>query len=436
MALAPGHRTSDVIIIGGGVLGLSVAVHLRWRGLSVTILERDRIGDGTSTRGFGTVSALGRRPASYLRLMLAAQAYYPDFADRLGSPDIYRITGALALVRDEGELVARRSLIAEQEAVAGYASGEVLDGPALRKLEPALRDAFPWGVYRAHDGTLEPAALLGALRHAAIREGGAIVEGARVEATVRQGNSWHVETPIGTFSSPVLVNCAGVWAEQVGQMADVQIPVRSVRGQIVVVAKGEQVLRRPVGWSGKLDVRQATDGRYWLGTVEQPDSWNLDVRREDTATILGRVAETFVGIADQPVSEVWAGLRPVPADGLPLIGRMDGVADYHVAVTHGGLSFCGVIGRGLAALIAGEPADSVLAPFDPNRPMPGWRRSDSPIDAIASEIHASATRHGMRTDATDWTRVAAIASRSTAAGQRLAAASTDRSLPTSRQNRP
>jgi len=428
MVARPAVRTSDVVVAGGGVVGLSVAVHLRWLGASVTLLERDRIGAGTSTRGFGTVSALGRAPATYLRLMLAAQDYYPELMDRLGCPDLYRVTGAIALIRDEGELQARRPLLDEQGAVDGYEPPDVVNVAALREIEPALGDGYRWGVYRAEDAQLEPAGLVEGLRAAAVREGVTIVQGARVDETRREGDAWRVETPAGIFASPVIVNCAGVWAEQIGRLADVVVPVRCVRGQIVVVAAGDQVVRTPVSWSERVDIRQASDGRYWLGTVEQVDSWDLEVRAEDTATILGRVSRTLSGIADRPISEVWAGLRPVPADGLPLVGRATDADGYFVAVGHGGLSFCGVEGRGLAAHIAGGAVDPLLAPFAPDRPMPGWQSPQADATDILPELVASATRRAMRTDGTDWSRVATVASRSVGASRRVADASAGRPL--------
>jgi glycine/D-amino acid oxidase-like deaminating enzyme len=423
MATPAVGRTSDVIVIGGGVVGLSVAVHLRWLGVSVTLLERDRIGAGTSTRGFGTVSALRRRPASELRLMLAAQSYFPALADRLGCPEIYRVTGALALIRDERELDAHLALTADQRAVEGFVPPDVLDAATLREIEPALGDAYRWGVYRAEDAQVEPRELVEGLRAGAVRHGVSLIQGARVEATRRQADVWRLDTPAGTFTSPTVVNCAGVWAEQVGRLAGMSIPARCVRGQVVVLEAGDKAVQTTVSAPGRVDIRQASDGRYWLGTVEQVDSWDLDARAEDTAGILERVSETLSGIADLPISEVWAGLRPVPADGLPLVGPLAGAEGYFVAVGHDGLSYCGVEGRALAAHIAGGAMDPLLAPFDPKRPMPGWQPPQTGATETLPELLASATRHAMRTDGTDWSRVATIASRSSAASRRMTQAS-------------
>jgi hypothetical protein len=107
-----------------------------------------------------------------------------------------------------------------------------------------------------------------------------------------------------------------------------------------------------------------------------------------------------------------------------------GADGYFVAVGHGGLSFCGVEGRGLAAEIAEGRVDPVLEPFDPNRPMPGWQVPEGTPDEIEAELLARAAHMAMRTDGTDWSRVATVASRSGAASRRVTGAAVDRPLRT------
>jgi hypothetical protein len=198
----------------------------------------------------------------------------------------------------------------------------------------------------------------------------------------------------------------------------------------VVVEAGGPNVRGSVTWPGVLDVRQAIDGRYWIGTARQVGSSDLAVRADETAAILGRVEETFTGIADRPISAAWAGLQAMPADGLPLVGRVSDADDYYVAVGQGALSFCGVEGRGLASQITGGPIDPLLASFDPARPSPGWQPSDSDVAPTATQLTAGASRLAMRTDTTDWARVGTTASWSGAAGKRLASGSRGRPLRT------
>lgn len=423
-------QVTDVIVVGAGVVGLSVAVHLRWLGVAVTVLERDRVGDGTSSRGFGTVAAQSRRPHSYLRLMLAAQSYYPEFVDRLGCPGVHRVTGSITLLRDRAELDARRALIDDQQSLAGYDAGEVLDSQALHEVEPALGDAFPWGQYRAADGQVEPAALLDGLRVAAVREGADLVQGAGVQAMTHDGTVWLVTTPVGSFAAPAIVNSAGVWSGEVGKQAGLTVPVSAVRGQIVVLRSRERFLTSTIGWPGRSDIRQAEDGRVWLGTVDERDSWDLRVRAGDTAAILQRAVEIVPGLEGAAIDEAWAALRPVPADGLPLIGAQARLIGYHVAVGHGGLSFCGVEGRGLAQQIVNGQLDPLLAPFDPNRPMagPAVAASGAPV---SPDLLARAARYDMRTGATDWANVATVVERNEKATTTLARAVAAQPLRTS-----
>ncbi|CAN5819009.1 FAD-dependent oxidoreductase [soil metagenome] len=414
-------RASEVLVVGAGVVGLSVAAHLRWLGVPVIVLERERTGGGTSTRGFGTVAAQSRPPGHPLRLHLAALDYYPEFVARLGCADAYRVSGSISLIRTEAELAARRGLIVGQGRDDGYDPGQILDAAALRSIEPALGDAFGWGQYRAADGHGEPGRLLDGLRRAATDAGAELVEGAAVQGVRMIGDTWQADTAVGRFEARVLVNCAGVWAGALARSAGLSLPVQSVRGQIVVLAARPPMLKATISWHGRTDIRQGDDGRVWLGTVEQSGSWDLRVRANDTREIVERAVEAVPSLDDGVIAEAWAALRPVPTDGLPLVGQLAGAPGYFVAVGHGGLSLCGVEGRGLAAQIAGSDVDPLLATFDPNRAMPELALHAS-ASAISERVLARLTVDGMRTEATDWAQVGTYVARSEEATAKLARA--------------
>ena len=155
-----------------------------------------------------------------------------------------------------------------------------------------------------------------------------------------------------------MVNCAGVWAADVGRLADVSIPVQSVRGQIAVTPPQPPLLGRPL-----VDVRQAADGRVWMGTVNQPGDWDLAIRAEDTQTILHIAGRQVPAVRALGVERVWAGLRPIPADGHPILGAVDGQPGHHVAVTHSGYTLCPIVGRLVAEAIDTGSTPLLMAPF-------------------------------------------------------------------------
>jgi sarcosine oxidase subunit beta len=337
---------ADVIVIGAGVIGCSVALHLRRAGLSVLVLERERLGAGTSSRSFGLVWAQSKTPACYLELTLASIAYYPEFLASLGDDCDYQRPGGLILIETEEQAQALRALMAEQMKAPGF-SVEFLDPQQARELEPALSASLLGATFSPHDGHLDPQKLIAALGRALQRAGVEVHDRATVNGLHAVGGAWVVETTAGRFRAEVVVNCAGVWAPQVARLIGVALPVRPVRGQVLVTKPLPPLLRHPTP-----DVRQAADGRVWMGTIYQPDDWDLNVREEDSRTIHALARRQVPALRGVAAERAWAGIRAIPDDGHPILGPVPGVPGYYVAVSHSGITLCPIIGKLLAAAIA------------------------------------------------------------------------------------
>jgi len=155
-----------------------------------------------------------------------------------------------------------------------------------------------------------------------------------------------VETTVGTYSAGSVVNAAGVWAREIASRSGVDLPVDEVRGQVVVSDVRPRLLHHPTP-----DVRQAPDGRVWMGTVHERDDWDLAPRASDTARILSMAARLVPALAGVTVERVWAGLRAIPRDGFPIAGPVPGQPGHFVAVTHSGITLAAVLGPLMRDLI-------------------------------------------------------------------------------------
>jgi sarcosine oxidase subunit beta len=371
----PNTKTTDCIVVGAGLIGLSTALHLRWRGLSVRVVERGRVGDGTSSRASGWVCAQLRTPNELLALVLASLAYFPEFLRRLGDECQYAVCGSLVVFDSDEQLEQRRLLDAEQRHIAAYAGAQFLSEREVHELEPALADHIGAGSYFADDAHVDPRRLLDAMLIAARRDGVVVHEGAAVESTRRDGG-WSVTTPVGRFDADNVVNASGAWAPAVAELAGLELPVLPVAGQLLVTQPRPGLVRACVvsqpdpRFAGRsaCGVRPAADGRLWLGTTYRGGSFDTTITADDTRTILAGAENVFPGLRGIEVEQAWAGVRPVPADLLPIYGAVPGVGGYYAAVPVAGLAESAIAGQLVAELVVdGESAIPSAAALSPDR---------------------------------------------------------------------
>ncbi|MGH2383422.1 MAG: NAD(P)/FAD-dependent oxidoreductase [Candidatus Limnocylindria bacterium] len=357
------HRGGDVLVVGAGAIGASVALHLGRLGMSVQLLDGEAPprGRGTSGRSFGLIWAQSKAPNTYLELSLASVEYYPDFLASLGDDCDYRRPGGLILIETEGQRRDLRELMQSQTHTPGFVV-DFLDAAEVRDLEPALSDNLLGATFSPHDGHIDPRKLVFALHRACESSGVRITSDAPVTRAARRHDAWMAETSVGVFEAAVLVNCAGAWAAELARMVGADLPIEIVRGQIVVSTPQPHILSHP-----SLDLRQAPDGRVWMGTIHQHGDRSLETRPEDTRSVL-RIAERQVPrLSGVTVERVWAGLRGVPVDGHPIIGAIPGLQDAYVAVGHSGITLSPIAGKLTAELIATRRVPELLRPFGPER---------------------------------------------------------------------
>lgn len=357
---------SECIVVGGGLIGLSTALHLRWRGAAVRVLERARIGDGTSARASGWISAHLRTPNELLAVVVASLGYFPELVARLDDDCAFGRCGSLVVLDSDEQLEQRRLLDADQRRVAGYGGAVFLDGPGVRELVPTIAPHITAGAYFAGDAQVDPGRLLQALFRAAVRDGVVVHQGAEVTAVERDGSGWRLETTIGSFAAGTVVDAAGAWAGEVAARAGCDLPVLPIAGQLLVSVPVSRITEPCViyqpdprfGNRFACGVRQAQDGRLWLGTTYRPGSFDTTVTADDTRTILGGASTIFPSLATVVVEQAWAGVRPVPADLVPAYGALPGVEGFFAAVPVAGLAECAFAGKAVADLVL----DGTVAP--------------------------------------------------------------------------
>ena len=322
-----GTSAPDVAVVGGGPIGLAIALRAQQRGASVVVLDSG--GDGAWRHAAGMLAPVteahpGEDPL--LEQCLESHRRWPDFAAELGIE--VRTTGTLAVARDRDDAEALDRLHAFRTRL-GLPSERLLPS-AARRAEPALAPTVRLALDAASDWSVDPHALVTAL-HARVP-----VRSLRVKslAEIRAGR---------------VVLAAGAWS---GQLADVA--VRPVKGQVLRL-RGPEIVERTVRTLDAYLVPRG-DGRYVLGATMEERGWDTAPTAGGVFELIRDMSEVVPGILELEIESVGAGVRPATPDNLPLVEeREDGLI---VATGHyrNGILLTPLTADTVAAMLAGVPA--------------------------------------------------------------------------------
>jgi sarcosine oxidase subunit beta len=357
--------TTRVVIVGGGLMGLSTAFHLRRAdaGTRVTVLEQARVGAAASGASAAGVRAMGRDPAERA-LALASLARWPGLDAELEAPTRYRRTGGLRLALDEATWLAAGSWAAEQRA-AGVPV-EVVDERAARALAPGIAPGCLGGVHAPIDGQAEALPATEAFAHAARRLGARVEEGVGVRALeVEGGRVVGVERDDGAREAcEVAIVAAGAWSAALLGGIGVTLPIETRPLQMLLTAPGAQALRPVLGaFDRRLSLKQLDDGAYligggWPARVTDHAGNRYEILDESVRASLETARAAFPAVAGCAIARSWAGLEAFTPDDLPILGPTPGVGGLLVAAGFSGHGFAlsPMIGDILARLATGRDA--------------------------------------------------------------------------------
>ena len=351
-------KTWDVIVVGGGIIGLSLSIALRKRGLRVLLVERGEPGREASHAAAGMLADCAlETPAALQPLATASARMYPEFVHELQDE-----SGMKVDLRDQGTL-----LFPSPECVSGqsdFFSENPLPAP-LAELEPALADLKVPASY-LKERSLDPRALVAAAFKAAEHRGVDISSGATVsDIVLSNGRVSGIDTDRTSYRSPNVVNCAGAWA---GNFPKHGFPTRPVKGQMLAVACHRNDLLHHVIRTPEVYLVPRSDGRILIGSTMEEAGYD---KRTDADTIhrLQQAAIRMVpALAEARILEDWAGLRPGTPDDLPILG-VTSTPGYFAATGHfrNGILLTPVTAHILAQVITGASPEFDISAFSPMR---------------------------------------------------------------------
>jgi glycine/D-amino acid oxidase-like deaminating enzyme len=362
-----GGRNGSVVIVGAGILGCSIAVHLVDRGVRPVLIDPDRPGQGASTGSFASISAFGKDPAAWFQLAVAGVSGWTRFADRLGGQVGLRRGGEVRWTADPGAGRQLAELLARSRE-RGYPVRGVGEAELAELLPGARIGPLSAASFAPNDGQVEPPLVLAACR-AVLEEAG--VEFLTGRARVHlDDDGVRVEAGHEVLHPRTTVLAAGAEAVQVAAAVGLEVPTVASPGMLVqtrpLAPLTDRVVYLPAGPGPAVHLRQRADGSVLIGegTQETPAT---NPGLHHARALLAQAARFFPVLAGAGVDRWWLAYRAMPADRLPIVGPLPWLDPLYLAVSHSGVTVAPVLGRLVAKEVAEGTDDGLLAPFRPGR---------------------------------------------------------------------
>ena len=319
--MTDGTTTSDVLVIGGGIIGLAIADALAEEGREVTVVERGRVGRGATWAAGGMLSPLAEaeEPGPFLELARRSMELYPAWVaaieDATGRDVGLHRDGKTLVAFDESEVEALRARYAWQSA-AGHPV-RWLDSEEVRALEPGVAAEVGAGLHLPEDGRVDPRRLVEALAAVARAKGAALREETPVEALLTSGDRVvGVRTPAGPLHAGIVVLAAGAWAPGLAGS-----PPNPVKGQMLELAPEGRPVRAVVSAPGAYLIPRSTPAgpRVVVGATMEDAGFDESTDPATLDALHAAAGRAVPALADAPRSDAWAGLRPGSPDGMPTL---------------------------------------------------------------------------------------------------------------------
>jgi len=336
----------DVIIAGAGIIGVSLALELRERGLAVLVLDRGGPGGEASSAAAGMLAPSDPETPPALRpIAFESARMFPEFVRKLetaGKMQVdFRRAGTIALLHDEPAPAEYRSLSTDE----------------LQRLEPSLKNAGQ-AIFFVQEDSVDPSLLMQAALAAARNVGVEIRGHIAVKDIRRRGDALEVVTTTDTFAARCAIDCRGAWSGP---------PVRPRKGQMLYVqpqaAMLQHVLRAP-----DVYLVPRSSGKVLIGATVEDVGYDKSVDPATIHSLFSAAAKYLPELASAPIIQSWAGLRPGTPDGLPILGATE-MPGVFIASGHfrNGILLAPVTAKIMADLVEGRPSPLDIGAFEPSR---------------------------------------------------------------------
>ena len=377
-------RSADVVIIGAGVIGASIAYHLSKENIQAVVLDKKEIATGSSGACEGLLLLQSKKPGIHLDMALESIRRFPDLIEDLDQAIEYENKGGLVVIETEDELDAMRIFVEKQKKHDVDVS--LLNAEQAREKEPALSENIIGATFSPLDSQVNPLLLNRGMLQSAQKAGATLFSNTRVEAIeLTQNRVAAVQTDKGKIETRIVINAAGTYAAQIGEMVNLSIPIKPRRGQILVTEAAPPILQRcllsakyiaakfnpKIAEAGGVGfaVEQTANGNILIGSTREFVGFDKDTTYDGIHTIARAILQVIPGIVNLNIIRAFAGLRPYTPDGLPILGQVELIDGFIMAAGHegDGITLAPITGAMIARLVAGKEAQFPIDEFKMER---------------------------------------------------------------------
>jgi glycine oxidase len=367
------QRSPDVVIVGGGIAGMTTAYYLAKARVTSVVVERDAIGSHASGFAYGGLSPLSGFgiPGPHAEIaqdgMLLHRELSKSLVEETGIDVDFRVRSSLALAFTEADVRRLQAALPWQQRQPGYAASW-LDVAEARRVEPRISEETLGAALIEGTADVEPYRLVLALTRTAELLGVTVRHGRAIGLRRDSGRVTGVVLEREVIACSTVVLALGPWSGEVSAWIGVPIDVRPLKGQILRLKAPGPPVDCSVGW-GHNYATTKTDGLLWAGTTEEEagfDEESTPAARDEIGAALVRM---LPAMADAQLAHQTACLRPVASDGLLVLGRVPGLEHVYVVTGAGrkGILYGPAMGRAIADLVLGRHTRVALEPFAPER---------------------------------------------------------------------
>ena len=367
------ESSADVVVVGGGIAGLTTAYYLAKAGVPSVVVERDAIGSHASGFAYGGLSPLSGFgiPGPLAEIAQDGMRLHRELSksllDETGIDVDFRVRSSLALAFTEADVRRLKAALPWQQQ-PGYAV-RWLDAADARRVEPRISDETIGATLTEGGGAVEPYRLVLALTRAAEHLGVTVRHGRAIGLRKEGGRVTGVVLEREVLSCATAVLALGPWSAEASEWLGVPIDVRPLKGQILrLQAPPGPPIECSVGW-GHNYATTKTDGLLWAGTTEEEAGFDEESTLAARDEIGAALVRMLPSMADAQVAQQTACLRPVASDGLLVLGSVPGLDRVYVATggARKGILYGPAMGHALANLVLGRNTRIALDAFAPGR---------------------------------------------------------------------
>jgi len=334
----------NTIIIGGGVVGNGIAYHLsEHKKEGILVIDKNYPLSGTSGSTQAWIWLHTKAPGWYAEFSMYSAELYSFLEKKIGDFEFRRSGGLSPIFTEEG-LEKAKQLI-ETQAEAGL-KVKLLSREEALSIEPFLSPKIKGATYCKSDGNINPFRLVEMYMRSSKANGVDYSFRNRVSHIQKEKGSYILETEKGTVKTKNLVVATGIWSKEIGEMLGIHIPVRPVRGQILVTEPLAPILKSTL--SG---LRQTMNGEILIGYSQE----EVGIDRRGTMDIIQATAQMAIKYVPKlktaNIVRSFSGLRVMPEDGFPILGKVPNLENVYVAVMHSGVTLSPLVGTLMTELI-------------------------------------------------------------------------------------